>query len=118
MPDPFSPCPAVNKAGFPCYLCSGHRGAIHEVHPAERGKSREAGASPVWTDADPKLPPACHFCGAPLGRDSEGRWAVTWPGDDAPWTCPSSIGGHAPWDERAKVAPLGAKGAGGEAASE
>jgi hypothetical protein len=49
MADPFTGCPSVNRAGFRCWLCRGHRGGIHETHPAERRESREAGASPVWS---------------------------------------------------------------------
>ena len=72
---------------------------IHETHPAERGRSREAGASPVWSDPD--LVPTCRFCGAPIGRDRDGRWAATHPGDDAPWSCPVNAGGHAPFEREA-----------------
>jgi hypothetical protein len=105
MSNPFAPCPSVNTAGLRCYLCQGHRGGIHEVHPAERGKSRAAGASPVWSDAD--LVPSCRFCGAPLSRDRNGGWASTWPSDDAPWTCPASASGHAPYDADAPYKPGG-----------
>lgn len=48
MTDPFRRCGSVNAAGFPCWLCYGHR-SVHETHPADRGHSREAGASPVWS---------------------------------------------------------------------
>jgi hypothetical protein len=51
MADPFTQCASANKAGFRCWLCLGHRGGIHETHPSERRKSRDAGASPVWSDA-------------------------------------------------------------------
>ena len=49
MTNPFRRCDAVNKAGFRCWLVSGHR-SVHETHPADRGHSREAGAEPVWSD--------------------------------------------------------------------
>ncbi len=96
MADPFSQCESVNKAGFRCWLCRGHRGGIHETHPSERGKSREAGVSPVWSDAAPDLPPSCRFCGAPIAKDAMADWFATSPSDDAPWSCPSNAGGHAP----------------------
>lgn len=56
MANPFAPCLSVNKAGLNCWLCLGHRGGIHEVHPAERGKSRAAGVPPVWTDDHALMP--------------------------------------------------------------
>ena len=99
MADPFTRCQSVNKAGFHCWLARNHRGGIHETHPAERGRSREAGASPVWSDPD--LVPTCRSCGAPIGRDRDGRWAATHPGDDAPWSCPVNAGGHAPFEREA-----------------
>ncbi len=33
MADPFTQCHSVNKAGFRCWLCLGHRVGIHETHP-------------------------------------------------------------------------------------
>lgn len=96
MPDDFTPCPAVNKAGLRCYLSASHPAGIHQVHPSQSGKSREAGASPDWPDQIPGMPPACHFCGAPVGEDREHRWYSTWPGDENPWTCPSRPTGHWP----------------------
>lgn len=94
MADPFRRCPSVNAAGMPCWLCYGHRGGIHEVHPSYRGRSREAGASPVWSDVD--VMPSCRFCGGVIDKDVEGRWYATHPADEAPWTCPSNALGHVP----------------------
>jgi hypothetical protein len=96
MADPFSQCESVNLKGFRCYLARGHRYGIHETHPAEGGKSRDAGASPVWSDATAGRPTPCRFCGAPIDKPAEGRWHSTDVRDDSPWTCPSNTAGHWP----------------------
>jgi hypothetical protein len=94
MSDAFRHCESVNKAGFHCWLCHGHRG-VHETPPSDRGRSREAGASPVWSDADPALA-ACGFCGGVIACDQQRRWYLKDLDTSASWSCPANAGGHWP----------------------
>ena len=64
---------------------------------AQRRQFREAHAE---AKRNPPLP--CRFCGILIARDATADWFATDPGNQAPWTCPSNIGGHSPTPGKAE----------------